>query len=101
MGEIDDLAREWSRHLRSAILRALSVAPSQSLNESILRDHINGSLHFKATREQVRDAMRFLDREGMARIEGDELLVLEMLQKGLDFVEGRIRHRDIKSPSRD
>ena len=104
MGEMEDLARGWKRHLRLAILRALSVAPGHSLNESILHEHLNGpKLRFRAKRDQIKVEMRWLDREGLACLEGaeDDYLVLTLKQAGEDIVAGRSQHHGVKSPALD
>ena len=100
--EINDIVWQWKRHLRLAILIAVAAAPTNSLNESILNDHLNGpKLRFKAKREQVQIEMRWLAQENLAELEGsdDNYLVITLRQAGLDIVEGRSRHHGVKSPS--
>jgi len=102
--EKGDIIAEWKCHVRLAILIALMAAPSSSLNESILTDHLNGpKLRFKARRAQVREEMRWLDREGLACLEGaeDDYLVLTLKQAGEDIVAGRSQHHGVKSPALD
>ncbi len=102
MGEMDELIRQWRRHMRLAILRALKVAPGNSLNESILHEHLNGGkLRFKATRDQVKTEMAWLDKESLAQLEGFEsdYLVLTLREAGADIVGGISSHHGVKSPS--
>ena len=104
MGEMEDLAKEWRRHVRLAILIALTAAPGNSLNESILHTHLKGPrLRFKATRDQVRQEMRWLGEQGLVTLEGaeEDFLVATLAETGLEVAEGQRRHHGVKSPALD
>jgi len=104
VSELGDMGQEWLEHLRIAILRALTVAPGYSLNESILHTYLTGpKLRFKVTRDRVRRQIEWLATERLVTAEdaGDdgELLVATLTMRGLDVAQGNDRHRGVKNPS--
>lgn len=104
MSELGDMGQEWLEHVRIALLRALTVAPGYSLNESILHTHLTGpKLRFKITRDRIRRQIEWLSAEQLVTAEdaGDdgELLVATLTMSGLDVAQGNARHRGVKTPS--
>ena len=88
---------------KGPILRALAVAPQETANDSILHAHLTGHRQrFRASRDQVREALEWLDRERLVtvdRVDAD-LLVATLIDAGDDVQAGRTRHRGVAAPSR-
>lgn len=87
------------RHRRLTILRALSVAPGYSANESLIEDVLD-RFRVTSTRDQVRTELHWLADQGFITVEDiGDLLIASIAQAGLDVAEGKRVHPDIEKPA--
>lgn len=85
--------------LRLVVLRLLSEDPGYALNDSILRDALNTFGH-TASRDRVRTELRWLEEQGLVRIETVvSTLVAKLTARGADVASGAARVDGVKRPS--
>ncbi|MEQ8605172.1 MAG: hypothetical protein RIB45_17810 [Marivibrio sp.] len=76
-------------HLRGAILQVLREGTKA--NDSVLHIAVGQMEAITATRDQVRQAMRWLEEQGLIAIEpAGDYLVGQIRQRGRDFLAGAI-----------
>lgn len=95
-----DILRE---HARLIILRALHDESNYSLNDSLLRDTLEG-FGIAKSREWVREELRYLADVGAVSTRSiGSVVVATLLPKGVEHVERRILIEGVKraSPPQD
>lgn len=93
-----DYAETLRKHRRLAILRHLEGLPEYTSNASILQDVLAG-LGLPSTRDQVRTELVWLSEQGLARIQGDDFVVVIATARGAEIARGIATHPDIQRPS--
>lgn len=92
------LAKKIDEDARLSILQALSLAPGNEMNESVL-DTVLAECGHKRSREWVRQQMRYLADIGGIVIDDDGPLILATITRsGLDQVERKAFLEGVKKP---
>lgn len=96
---IPDLGKHWRQHLRLSLLIVLARSPGYATNDSVLCDAIPLA-GFRATRDQVRGEIAWLQEQGLVEVEAlDDLLVVTAKRRGVEIATGLATHPEIKRPS--
>jgi hypothetical protein len=91
-----DIIREDARLI---MLRELHAQSNYSLNDSLLRETLEG-FGIAKTRDWVREELNFLaDVGAVSRISVGSVVVATLLQKGVEHVERRLTIQGVKRPS--
>ncbi|MFZ5746376.1 MAG: ArsR family transcriptional regulator [Pseudomonadota bacterium] len=86
-------------HLRLAILRVLAGAPGYAANSSILTQAV-AELGLRATRDQVRGQLAWLNEQQLVRTEQvtRDLVVAELCERGHDAAAGAATVPGVQRP---
>jgi len=91
-----DIIREDARLI---ILRELAAQDNYALNDSLLREVLEG-FGISRTREWVREEIAYLERvAAVSRTVAGSVVVARLLPKGLEHVERRLVIEGVKRPS--
>jgi DNA-binding GntR family transcriptional regulator len=91
-----DIIREDARLI---ILRELASQDNYALNDSLLREVLEG-FGISRTREWVREEIAYLERLGaLTRTTAGSVVVAKLSPKGLEHVERRLVIEGVKRPS--
>jgi len=92
-------AEHYAKHLRIAILRVLSGAPSCTTNSSILHSALP-EVGLTPTRDQIKTELAWMAEQGLLTV-GDHpgLVVATLTERGLDVAEGRTVVPGVQRPS--
>lgn len=99
MVSLTAIADVWREHLRLTILRLLKEAPGRQLNDSLITTTAH-RLGIKATRDQVRTELHWLESQGAVRQEAiGELVVVSLTERGVEVATGLSRIHGVAEPS--
>lgn len=99
MVSLSSIADVWREHLRLSILRLLREAPGRQLNDSLITTSAH-RLGIKATRDQVRTELHWLESQGAVRQENiGGLVVVDLTERGGEVASGLSRIHGIAEPS--
>lgn len=99
MVTMSSIADVWREHLRLSILRLLKEAPGRQLNDSLVTTSLH-RLGIKATRDQVRTEVHWLESQGTVRQENvGGLVVVDLTERGAEVAAGLSRIHGIAEPS--
>ncbi len=91
-----DIIREDARLI---MLRELHAQPNYALNDSLLREVLEG-FGISKTRDWVREELAFLENVGaVRRTVAGTVVVAQLLPKGVEHVERRYTIEGVKRPS--
>lgn len=84
--------------MRLVVLRILSEMPSYRANSSVISNLLN-QLGHSATRDKVKTELRWLDEQGLLKLEEvGSVIVATLTERGQDVAEGRSKVDGIARP---
>lgn len=93
-------------HVRGALLGLLK--DGTAANDAVLHDAVNAVKFVSASRDQVRDALRWLAEQGLVSLDdlpvpggARSVMRVAITQRGQDFEAGRIFVEGVRRPSGD
>jgi len=95
----DDYQAYLAQHRRLSILIALQMQ-KEGLNDSILHDLVKRQAGVPSDRDNIRNALRWLETEGFVVIkEYSGLLVSKITKRGRQVANGEIEVDGVQTPS--
>lgn len=90
---------EFLRHdQRLVILRLLAELPAFTSNSSVLASLL-GQFGHLMSRDQIKTEIRWLEEQGLLRVEQTEsVLIVTLTERGADVAAGRARVDGVKRP---
>jgi Fe2+ or Zn2+ uptake regulation protein len=87
-------------HVRLAVLRALTEAPTHSANDSVLSTAM-GELGLPVTRDQLRTQLGWLEEQQLVRLHRpkDTMIVATLRERGAEVALGRACVEGVQRPS--